>query len=159
MASDFFYPNYGGVESHIYHLSQCLIKNGHKVIVITHSYGKRTGVRYMANGLKVYYIPLCVIYNHCTLPTLFTTLPIIRYILIREKINIVHSHSAFSTIAIETLIHSKMLGIKTIFTDHSLFGFADVSAIITNQLLGIALNLCNSVICVSHIGLVKWFLN
>lgn len=31
MVSDFFYPNFGGVENHIYYLSQCLIKLGHKV--------------------------------------------------------------------------------------------------------------------------------
>lgn len=32
MVSDFFYPNFGGVESHIYYLSQCLLKLGHKVV-------------------------------------------------------------------------------------------------------------------------------
>lgn len=31
MVSDFFYPNFGGVENHIYYLSQCLIVLGHKV--------------------------------------------------------------------------------------------------------------------------------
>lgn len=31
MVSDFFYPNFGGVENHIYYLSQCLIELGHKV--------------------------------------------------------------------------------------------------------------------------------
>jgi hypothetical protein len=31
MVSDFFYPNFGGVENHIYQLSQCLIDQGHKV--------------------------------------------------------------------------------------------------------------------------------
>lgn len=31
MVSDFFYPNFGGVENHIYYLSQCLLKFGHKV--------------------------------------------------------------------------------------------------------------------------------
>ncbi|KAK9396613.1 phosphatidylinositol N-acetylglucosaminyltransferase subunit A [Crotalus adamanteus] len=31
----------GGVESHIYQLSQCLIERGHKVIVITHAYEDR----------------------------------------------------------------------------------------------------------------------
>jgi hypothetical protein len=53
MVSDFFYPNMGGVEEHIFNLSQCLISRGHKVIVLTHSYGERVGVRYMTNGLKV----------------------------------------------------------------------------------------------------------
>lgn len=32
MVSDFFFPNFGGVESHIYYLSQCLLKLGHKVL-------------------------------------------------------------------------------------------------------------------------------
>lgn len=31
MVSDFFYPNMGGVESHLYHLSEQLIRRGHKV--------------------------------------------------------------------------------------------------------------------------------
>lgn len=38
MVSDFFYPNMGGVEMHIWCLSQCLLQRNHKVIVITHSY-------------------------------------------------------------------------------------------------------------------------
>lgn len=53
MVSDFFYPNTGGVESHIYQLSQCLLARGHKVVVFTHAYGQRSGVRYFTNGLKV----------------------------------------------------------------------------------------------------------
>ncbi|XP_015787298.1 N-acetylglucosaminyl-phosphatidylinositol biosynthetic protein [Tetranychus urticae] len=152
MISDFFYPNSGGVESHIFQLSQCLINYGHKVVVLTHSYGCRKGIRIMSRGLKVYYLPFAVIYNQCTLPTLFASLPLIRSILIREQIDIVHCHSAFSAMAIESLIHGKLLGLKTIFTEHSLFGFADVSAIITNQLLGMSLIFANAVICVSHVG-------
>lgn len=38
------------------------------------------------------------------------------------------------------------------FTDHSLFGFADASAVITNKLLEISLSSCNHCICVSHTG-------
>lgn len=60
MVSDFFYPNMGGVESHIYQLSQCLIEKGHKVVIATHAYGDRRGIRYLTNGLKVYYLPLQV---------------------------------------------------------------------------------------------------
>jgi phosphatidylinositol glycan class A protein len=91
-------------------------------------------------------------YNQCTLPTLFATFPLVRSILIREQIDIVHGHSAFSTIAHEVMFHGKTLGIRTVFTDHSLFGFADASAIITNKLLQMSLSLCDGVICVSHTG-------
>ncbi|KAI7685478.1 hypothetical protein SSS_01206 [Sarcoptes scabiei] len=50
------------------------------------------------------------------------------------------------------MFHAKTLGLKTVFTDHSLFGFADASAIITNKLLKVMLSVCNRVICVSHTG-------
>ena len=94
MVSDFFYPNMGGVEMHIYQLSQCLMRRGNKVrvsstnvlsslrigkkqsidtrhrqvIVITHTYGDRQGVRYMTNGLKVYYLPQQPFYNQSSFP-------------------------------------------------------------------------------------------
>ncbi|XP_077980331.1 phosphatidylinositol N-acetylglucosaminyltransferase subunit A-like [Glandiceps talaboti] len=150
MVSDFFFPNTGGVESHIYQLSQCLIQRGHKVIVITHAYEKRSGIRYMTNNLKVYYLPFVPFYNQCVLPTLFPTLPLIRYICIRERVDIVHGHSAFSSLAHEAMFHARMMGIKTVFTDHSLFGFADASSIVTNKILKISLADVNHAICVSH---------
>lgn len=55
LVSDFFCPNTGGVETHMYFLAQCLLRRGHKVIVITHAYGKRRGIRYLSNELKVTY--------------------------------------------------------------------------------------------------------
>ncbi|XP_045162408.2 phosphatidylinositol N-acetylglucosaminyltransferase subunit A-like [Mercenaria mercenaria] len=150
MVSDFFYPNQGGVESHIYHLSQCLINRGHKVIVVTHFYGNRKGIRYLDNGLKVYYLPFPTMYNQCILPTILTTFPLLRNIFIREKITIVHGHSAFSTMAHEAMFHARNMGLKTVFTDHSLFGFADASSILTNKLLKFSLADCSHAICVSH---------
>lgn len=39
-----------------------------------------------------------------------------------------------------------------IFTDHSLFGFSDLSAVVTNKLLEITLSTVNHCICVSHTG-------
>lgn len=150
LVSDFFYPNTGGVESHIFQLGQCLIARNHKVVVVTHAYGDRIGIRYMTNGLKVYYLPFQPFYNQCILPTLVATLPLIRNVLIREQINIVHGHSAFSALAQEAMAHASLMGLKTVFTDHSLFGFADSSAVITNQLLKLSLANCNHVICVSH---------
>ncbi|CAF4038766.1 unnamed protein product [Rotaria sp. Silwood2] len=150
MVSDFFYPLIGGVENHIYQLSQCLIQRNHKVIVVTHAYDDRVGVRYMTNGLKVYYLPYKPFYNNTILPTVFSTIPLVRSILLREQITIVHGHSSFSTLAHETMHHAKTLGIHTVFTDHSLFGFADLSSILTNKVLQVSLVDCHHIICVSH---------
>jgi phosphatidylinositol glycan class A protein len=150
MVSDFFYPNMGGIESHLYQLSQCLIKRGHKVVIITHAYGNRTGIRYLTNGLKVYYLPICTIYNQTTFPSFYGFFPFFRQIVIREKINIVHGHQACSSLCHEAILHAKTMNLKACFTDHSLFGFADVSSILTNKLLKFTLSDVNHVICVSH---------
>lgn len=150
MVSDFFYPNMGGVESHVYQLSQCLIERGHKVLVVTHAYGRRKGVRYLTNGLKVYYLPLKVMYNQSTATTLFHSLPLLRYIFVRERVTVVHAHSSFSAMAHDALFHAKTMGLRTVFTDHSLFGFADVSSVLTNKLLTVSLCDTNHIICVSY---------
>lgn len=104
----------------------------------------------MTNGLKVYYLPIRTCYNQCILPTMIASVPLLRYILLRERIDIVHGHSAFSALAHETMLVGKLLGLRTVFTDHSLFGFADLSAVLTNKLLEISLANCNHCICVSH---------
>ena len=70
LVSDFFYPNMGGVESHLYQVAQCLLERGHTVIIITHAYGGRSGIRYMTNMLKVYYLPIVPFYNKSILPTI-----------------------------------------------------------------------------------------
>ncbi|CAL5356993.1 unnamed protein product [Camellia sinensis] len=150
MVSDFFYPNFGGVESHIYYLSQCLLKLGHKVVVLTHAYEKRSGVRYMTGGLKVYYLPWKPFLMQNTLPTFYGTLPIIRTILIREKISLVHGHQAFSTLCHEALMHARTMGYKVVFTDHSLYGFADAGSIHMNKVLQFTLADVSQAICVSH---------
>ncbi|WCJ25253.1 Phosphatidylinositol N-acetylglucosaminyltransferase gpi3 subunit [Euphorbia peplus] len=150
MVSDFFYPNFGGVENHIYYLSQCLLQLGHKVVVMTHAYGNRSGIRYMTGGLKVYYIPWRPFVMQNTLPTFYGTLPIIRTILIREKISLVHGHQAFSTLCHEALMHARTMGYKVVFTDHSLYGFADVGSIHMNKVLQFTLADVSQAICVSH---------
>merc|ERR1712150_139848 len=152
MVSDFFYPNAGGVESHLYQLSQCLLERGHKVIIITHSYGDRTGIRYMANLLKVYYLPIVPFYNKSVLPTIVGSLPLLRHVFRKEGVHIVHGHSAFSSLAHEALFVGSLMGLGTVFTDHSLFGFADASAIVTNTFLKYSLVNIDHCICVSHTG-------
>lgn len=150
MVSDFFFPQFGGVESHIYQLSQKLIDRGHKVIIITHAYKGRTGVRYLTNGLKVYHVPFLIVYRETTFPTVFSFFPMFRNICIREEIQIVHGHASLSSFCHEAILHARTMGLRTVFTDHSLFGFADAASILTNKLLKFALSDVDHVICVSH---------
>ncbi|KAJ3291010.1 hypothetical protein HK104_006377 [Borealophlyctis nickersoniae] len=150
MVSDFFYPNMGGVEAHIYHLSQQLVLRGHKVIIITHNYNNRKGVRYLSSGVKVYYVPTWLVTDQVTLPTVYCFFPLLRYILVRERIDIVHGHGAFSSMCHEAILHAGSMGLRTCFTDHSLFGFEDASSILTNKLLKFTLSDVDHVICVSH---------
>ena len=104
-----------------------MIQRGHKVIVVTHSYEDRCGVRYMTNGLKVYYLPVAVCYDQVTFPTLFSFFPLFRQILIRERISIVHGHQSVSPFANECILYARSMGYKVCFTEHSLFGFTDSS--------------------------------
>ena len=88
-------------------------------------------------------------YNQVTLPTLLTAFPVLRQILIRERITILHGHGAFSALCHEGILHAGTMGLPTVFTDHSLFGFADGSSILTNKFLEVVLTDIHHVICVS----------
>ena len=80
------------------------------------------------------------------------SLPMLRRIFKTECIQIVHGHSAFSALAHEALFVGSLMGLGTVFTDHSLFGFADMSAIVTNTFLRYSLANADRCICVSHTG-------
>jgi phosphatidylinositol glycan class A protein len=98
----------------------------------------------------VYYVPTMEIYSSATFPTIFGFFPIFRNIVIRESIDVVHGHGAFSSLCHEAILHGRTMGLKACFTDHSLFGFADASSILTNKLLKFTLSDIDHVICVSH---------
>ncbi len=134
----------------MYCLSQRLVQKGHKVVIITHAYPNRTGIRYLSSCVKVYYLPHWLVTDQVSLPTVYSFFPLLRQILIREKIDIVHGHAAFSSMALEAIMHAKTMGLKAIFTDHSLFGFQDTSSILMNKLLKFTLSDVDHVICVSH---------
>ncbi|KAK4047029.1 Phosphatidylinositol N-acetylglucosaminyltransferase GPI3 subunit [Microbotryomycetes sp. JL221] len=132
LVSDYFYPKVGGVESHIY-----------------------SGVRYLPYGIKVYSIPIQQLppeHVQATLPNFFTALPLLRNIMLREQIDILHAHAALSAEGMEGIIHARTLGIKAVFTDHSLFGLGNMAEIWGNKMLKGCLSDVEAVICVSHTG-------
>ncbi|CAD7695753.1 unnamed protein product [Ostreobium quekettii] len=121
-----------------------------QVVVFTHAYGDRSGVRYLTNGLKVYYAPRVPIYCQSTFPNIFGGFQLLRNIIIRERINLVHCHQAFSSLGLHAILQARTMGMKVVFTDHSLFGFADASSILMNKVLKFILADVHHTICVSH---------
>jgi len=140
------------LNSVFFKVSQCLLERGHRVVVVTHAYGDRVGIRFMTNMLKVFYLPIIPFYNKSVLPTIICSLPYLRHILTTEEVDLVHGHSAFSSLAHEALMVGTLLNLPTVFTDHSLFGFSDASAIVTNTFLKFSLANTSHTICVSHTG-------
>lgn len=147
MVCDFFYPSSGGVESHVHVLAQCLLRLGHKVIVITHQYGSRRGVRWLDGGLKVYHMPFASVYDRCIMPGCMTLL--LRDILCREAISIVHTH-AVCTMSFEAAVLAALWGYRVVHTEHSNYGFTLGSDILVNQLESFVLLHADTVIAVSH---------
>lgn len=49
-------------------------------------------------------------YQQTTFPTLFGCLPLIRQILLRESISLMHVHGAFSTLALEAALFARTMG-------------------------------------------------
>jgi phosphatidylinositol glycan class A protein len=155
IVSDFFYPRLGGVELHQYSLAQELLHLGHKVIILTNTYGQnrnslRQGIRYLTNGLKVYYAPQQSIHSQATLPTFLGFWPYFRSIILREKIEIVHGHQSTSALQHESLLHAITMGLRTVYTDHSLFGFSTTESIHLNKLMAFTLSAAGAAIAVSH---------
>lgn len=56
--SRLFYPHIGGVEKHVFEISQELIKLGHQVTVVTEQYDKKLKIAEKRNGVKIYRIPV-----------------------------------------------------------------------------------------------------
>lgn len=153
MVSDFFFPGVGGVETVMYQLSQSLMQRGHKVVVVTPSRGRRKGVRWMANGLKVYYLPFVPFTDNVTFPTFCVFFPILRQVLLREQIDIVHGHQTTSSLAHQTMFHARTMGLCTVYTEHSLFNLRDLAGFVLNRFMAVLMASVNAqhVICVSHV--------
>ena len=104
----------------------------------------------MTNGLKVYYLPLTVMYDQVIFPTAYSFFALFRNILIRERIQIVHGHQSVSSLASECMLYARALGYRVCFTDHSLFSFGELPSIHLNKILTAVLSDVDHIICVSN---------
>jgi len=157
MCCDFFPPRVGGVEQHIWSLSCALRALGHEVCVITGRYAPpggggapRVGVRYLSHGLRVYHLPHLPMADQASAPTYFGLLPLLRAVLLRERATLAHGHAATSVLTHDFLQCARALGLRTVFTDHSLFGAADFASVNVNKYLALALREASAAIAVSR---------
>ena len=90
------------------------------------------------------------LHQQASLPNLFCFAPLLRSILLRERIELVHGHQSTSAMAHEALLHARTMGLATVFTDHSLFSFGNVASIHLNKVMKFSLTSADGVICVSH---------
>ena len=107
-------------------------------------------MRWLANGLKVYHLPFAEVYDRCVLPSGVLLLPVLRDVLLREQVSVVHTH-AISTMSLEAVVLASLLGYRVVHTEHSNFGFASAIDINLNQLEGFVLSQADTVIAVSHV--------
>ena len=71
--------------------------------------------------------------------------------MLREGIEIIHTHQATSVMSNESVVYAAALGLPSVFTDHSLFQFDDLAGVILNRVLETTLrSTVNAAVCVSH---------
>jgi phosphatidylinositol glycan class A protein len=70
--------------------------------------------------------------------------------MIRERIDIVHTHQATSVMSNESVVYAAAMGLPSVYTDHSLFQFDDLAGVLLNRVLETTLSTLNGAICVSH---------
>ena len=105
----------------------------------------------MANGLKVYHLPLLpVVRNDVAFFALLNIFPVLRQILIREHIDICHGHLSTSITMAMVMVAAKSMGVKTIVTEHTHFGYNDIGCISFNKLSKWYLKDIDAAISVSH---------
>lgn len=84
-----------------------------------------------------------------TFPTYIFNFNTARRILMAENINLVHCHQSSSTLGLEFMYFSAILGIRVILTEHSLYGFRSFLDIHFNRVAKAFFPLCYKIIAVS----------
>ena len=79
-------------------------------------------------------------------------MPILRNILIREDIDIIHGHGSLSSMACESIISGGSMGVRGVLSDHSLYGLGGKGEMWGNKMLRATIADIGAVICVSHTG-------
>ena len=108
-------PFYGGIESYIYNLSKFLVKNGHKVTVLTSKIPKKLPKVENIDGIRIMRIPT---------PTTAGGFPLMPHLFLKlltasKDADIIHGHINSPTIIELAALVSKIMDVPLVVTYHA----------------------------------------
>jgi phosphatidylinositol glycan class A protein len=106
----------------------------------------------MGNGIKVYFTPLMTLLDDSSLPILYDDLKILREICYIERVDIIHCHQSSSSLSLEGIFHSKLLGVNVVLSEHSLYGFSYLDEASLNKVIRTFFVDMDETISVSHVA-------
>jgi glycosyltransferase involved in cell wall biosynthesis len=115
LVSDWYPPAVGGVETQVRGLARALAADGHDVRVITSSRGEDEADSVHVERLECAYLPR----TRVATPTRATYDELCER-LARGRVDVVHAHGMFSTLAMGGLLAARRLGLASVTTHHSL---------------------------------------
>ena len=123
LASDWYRPRTGGVETSIYNLARTLQKKGHEPIIVTHQYNNhpaREGLD-TDDGVIVVRFRVPLREDQDDVTTSLKAAALLHDFLKHNAVDIVHGHSLVSPFAhMAVHVGKALLGIPTLITHHSL---------------------------------------
>lgn len=150
--SDFFYPDYGGVEIHIQNLAMSLLQYKNKVVILTRSKCSLNGLYFMNSSIRIYYVPTMHFIKGTSIPYLSTLHQYLKQIVIHENIEIIHMHQCTSVLGIEAIFTGLLMNIPVVLTEHSLFGKSSIGSCLLNLLMDSYYLFFDAIIFVSNIS-------
>ncbi|CAD5244895.1 glycosyltransferase family 4 protein [Thermococcus camini] len=119
LVSDWYYPKIGGVASHMHHLALKLRERGHDVAIVTND--RRTGKEeeLKAKGIELVKIPgvISPVLEVNLSYSLKSTGELNEFL---EGFDVIHSHHAFTPLALKAAKAGRELGKATLLTTHSI---------------------------------------
>ncbi|NJE29753.1 glycosyltransferase family 1 protein [Thermococcus sp. 18S1] len=119
LVSDWYYPKIGGVASHMHHLALKLRERGHEVAVVTND--RKTGKEeeLEAKGIELIKIPgvISPVLEVNLSYSLKSTGELNEYL---EDFDVIHSHHAFTPLALKAAKAGRVMGKATLLTTHSI---------------------------------------
>ncbi len=114
LVSDWYYPKIGGVATHMHHLALKLRERGHEVTIVTNSRGEL-----MEDGINLLRIPGVVspILDVNITYSLKSTRELNEFL---RDFDVIHSHHAFTPLALKAAKAGRRMGKATVLTTHSI---------------------------------------